>query len=200
MKKILLMAICLFFISMGTAFSVTLTLETDTPYVDVCDDFDVDLVISGLNQEFLSVGSFDVDIQFDTTQMSFIDYSLGTFLGDVNLFEALDFSLGEAIPGTIDLAEVSLLDPFTLDAYQLNGVLDEFTLATLTFHCDGVGVSEILIDDTDPWLFVGDSLATLPGFTVTVGDSLTITQTPEPTTLLLFGLGLISLGALRRKL
>ena len=200
MKKILLIVICLLMASVGTATvqatSVTLSLETSTSVVDPCTYFDIDLVVSGLgNYAPHSVGDFDIDILYDPTLMEFVDYSLGTYLGDVDLFEAVDLSWGEFSPGTIDLAEVSLLLPMELDWLQPS----EFILAGLTFHCLGPGVSDISIDDSDPLLTykVGNELGGM--FDVTVGEPLTITQTPEPCTILLIGTGLAGLGIFRRK-
>jgi len=196
MKKILLIIICLFLASVGTAAAVTLSLETSTPVVDPCTYFGVDLVVSGLgNYEPDSVGDFDIDILYDPTLMEFDSYSLGTYLGAVDWVEAEDWSWGEFSPGAIDLAEVSLLPALTLSGMQP----DEFILATVTFHCLGPGISQILIDNSDP-LFtykVGNEFGGM--FDVTVGGPLTITQTPEPCTILLIGTGLAGFGVFRRK-
>lgn len=196
MKKILLIIICLFLASVGTATAVTLSLETSTPVVDPCTYFGVDLVVSGLgNYEPSSVGDFDIDILYDPTLMEFVDYSLGTYLGDVGLDEALDWSWGEFSPGAIDLAEVSRLDALDLGLMQPS----KFILAELTFHCLGAGISDISIDGSDPYLTykVGDELGGM--FDVTLGGPLTITQTPEPCTILLIGTGLAGFGVFRRK-
>lgn len=199
MKKILLITICFFLTSIGAASaSVILSLETPSSVVEPCTYFNVDLVVSGVESElFPAVGDFDIDVLYDPTLMAFSDYTLGPWLGDLTALEALDFSFGDpGATGAIDLAEVSLLDPIDLELLQP----DTFILATLEFHCLGAGTSSIWIDDSEPLLTykVGDAL----GFQldVTIGDSLTITQTPEPSTMLLFAMGLIGFGALRRKL
>ena len=198
MKKILLIIICLFLASVGTATAVTLSLETSTPVVDPCTYFDVDLKVSGLGDFGTpSVGDFDIDILYDPTLMEFDSYSLGTYLGDVNIGEALDLSLGDPLDtGAIDLAEVSMLWPWELDGLQPT----EFILAELTFHCLGPGISDISIDGSDRKFTykVGNELGELFDV-VTLGGPLTITQTPEPATMLLLGTGLAGLGVFRRK-
>lgn len=195
MKKILLITICLFMASIGTATAATLSLETSTPVVAPSSYFDVNLVVSGLgNFQPLSVGDFDVDILYDSTLMEFVSYDLGVYLGDVNLGEALDFSpLVQPVTGVIDLAETSLLTIPELDAMQP----DEFILAELAFHCLGAGVSDISIDGSDPLLTLGDGFGNM--FNITLGGPLTITQTPEPATMLLLGTGLAGFGVFRRK-
>jgi len=202
MKKILLIVICLLLACIGTATaqppSVTVSLETPSLVVDPCENFDVDLVVSGLGHFVpLSVGDFDIDILYDPSLMEFVAYDLGSYLGDLDAvpLEALDFSWGDLGTGAIDLAEVSLLSSPELDSLQPS----EFTLAVVTFHCLGPGTSPISIDPSDP-LFtykVGDELG--GHFTVNLGDPLTITQTPEPCTILLIGTGLAGLGVFRKK-
>ncbi len=197
MKKILLIIICLFLASIGTATAATLTLETSTPVVAPCTYFNIDLVVSGLGDFApLSVGDFDIDILYDPTLMEFVSYDLGVFLGDVDSGEALDWSWGDPLDtGAIDLAEVSLLGALELDALQPS----EFILAELAFHCLGPGVSDISIDGSNPYLTykVGNEFGGM--FDVTLGGPLTITQTPEPATMLLLGTGLAGLGVFRRK-
>ena len=200
MKKILLIIICLFMASIGTATaqssSVTLSLETSSLIVDPCTYFDVDLVVSGLGDYAPhSVGDFDIDILYDPTLMEFDSYVLGSFLGDVDWFEADDWSLGDPSgTGAIDLAEVSYLWPMELNLMQPS----EFILAELTFHCLGAGVSDISIDGSDPYLTLGNELGNMFDV-ITLGEPLTISQTPEPATMLLLGTGLLGLAGFRRK-
>jgi hypothetical protein len=77
---------------------------------------------------------------FDPGALSFLGYDLGSFLGDLGLVEAVDYSWGDVGGGTVNLAEVSLLDaascvsciPPYLDDIQP----DTFVLATLDFLVD----------------------------------------------------------------
>jgi hypothetical protein len=147
----------------------------------------VEVVISGLG-DFTppSVGAFDLDVSFDPALLSPTDVTFGPFLGDPAFLEALtDFQF---FPGVVDLAEVSLLLTVELDALQP----ESFTLATLTFNPLGVGTSpliffQVIVDDP-----FGGKLDIVPG-------EGSVTITPEPSTLLLLGSGVMGLALWRRR-
>jgi hypothetical protein len=209
-KKVLILIACLIFASAGTAWSVQLDLYPTSITVDPCNLFNIELKVSGLGDyQAPSVGDFDIDILYNTSQMAFTGYTLGPYLGDVGLGEALDWSWGDpGGTGAVDLAEVSLLlgnvldDPFGLwgPPYLDDLQPDEFILATLEFHCLRPGKSLIYIDPSDPWLTykVGDAYGR--PFQVTIGPPVEVTQTPEPCTLVLIGTGLAGARFLRRRL
>ncbi len=190
-----------FLILYRPSFAEALLVGFDVPAIDVAqgDGFSIDLMVSGLNGTSLpSLGSFDVDILYDTSQMTFENYSLGTGLGEVNFFEAEDISLGN-LGGVINLAVVSWLFDFELELQPA-----EFSLATLSFRCLAPGISTIGIDADDPYLYFGDEWGfQLP---VDIGEGVLVTQSagaapvPEPSTMLLFGIGLAGfVGNHRRK-
>jgi hypothetical protein len=126
---------CVFVLSMAGVFnaplahSLVIGFQPDATFASTGDSIALNLVVSGLgNFAPDSLGAFDVSVGFDSAIFSFTSYSLGGYLGDLGLFEALDVSSGAGI-GTVNLAEVSLLSPSSLDALQPGG----FTLATLNF-------------------------------------------------------------------
>ena len=97
MKKLISMIcgiILLGFVSQASA--ITLSLLPAVQTVAPGDTVSLDLVIDGLG-DFApdSLGTFDIDIAFDSTALSFIGYSLGTFHGDELFGEAWDLSLGD---------------------------------------------------------------------------------------------------------
>jgi hypothetical protein len=111
------------------AHSALIGLQPGSTLASTGDSISLDLVISGLgNFGPDSLGAFDISIGFDPSALSFTDYVFGDFLGDFDLFEALDVSSG-ALGGTLNIAEVSLLSAIDLDALQPSG----FTLARLNF-------------------------------------------------------------------
>lgn len=195
MKKLLIPVICLILASMGAAHAVTLSLDPQSLVIPPSTTFDITLKVSDvpLGQ---GIGAFDVDIKYDPSQVEFKQYSLGTLLGDYSLStpEAIDASSGISAPGVIDLAELSLLDPATLVSLQSNA----FDLAVLTFHCLQPGKSLIEIDPSDPLLTVGDEFGN--PYAVTVGNPVQITQTPEPSSLILLGVGCVGFILARKKM
>jgi len=135
----------------------------------------VDVVVSGLGRP-PSVGAFDLEVVFDPVILSSTGVTFSSFLGDAVLLEALtDFRF---LPGSVELAEVSLLLSAELDALQPAN----FTLATLSFSALTSGsttltFSEITLDDAFGNLLIGQKAV------------------PEPPTSLLTGAGLTLLNA-----
>lgn len=211
MKNILFIAvICLSFLGLNnSALAVSLSLSPASTSAVTGDIVTLDLVISGLgNHAPASLGAFDVDITYDAAVLALNAYAYGNFLGDILLGEALEAGGGD-LGGIIDLAEISLLDadptsgpagfgPF-LDDIQP----DSFILATLEFSVVALAPSTNTIVTIDTNYVLGDGY----GNPLTV-DSLTdaviynrSTIVPEPTTFVLFGLGIIGLvkGKKRRR-
>lgn len=108
------------------------------------DTIQVDVVVSGLgNFSAPSIGAFDISIGFnealiDSTGVDFCVNSLCP-LGDPGLLQALtDVQLSF---GQVNLAEVSLLPPPTLDGLQPSS----FVLARLGFFANAAGASDFTL-------------------------------------------------------
>lgn len=191
------------------AAAVVLSLEPDAALVGVGDPLSVSLVVDGLTSGGPdSLGAFDVDLRYDPTALSFTGLTLGTGLGDVDLFEALDFSLGDLGGGRVNIAELSLLEADAVSCFLCFGpFLDDiqgsrFSLATLTFAVDSLapGATTSLIIDSVNALGDGFGLP-LPldaalGATVTGAEP--AAEVPAPGTLLLLAGGLAALARRRR--
>ena len=191
MKKALFLAVVLGFVVFFSisALAITIGFEPASQIVPVGELVSVDLVISGLGDySEPSLGSFDLNITYDTAILDFTGYTLGSYLGDISLWEAVDDSWGETTPGTINLAEVSLLSVSELDALQPSS----FPLATLTFDTLTIGTSSPDISITA----LGDAYGNPLSADVQSG---TIAPVPEPATFILIGFGLGGIGILRRK-
>ncbi|GAB5380300.1 MAG: hypothetical protein Alis3KO_09520 [Aliiglaciecola sp.] len=112
------------------------------------DSVTIDIVVSGLDAGGPdSLGAFDLDILYDAAALSVTDITVGSLLGDFGLGEAIDFSFGD-LGGVIDLAVVSLLFDFELDALQPS----DFTLASIDFSVD------VLPDGTSTEVSFGPSV------------------------------------------
>lgn len=121
------------------AHSALIELQPGSLNATTGDSISLDLVISGLgNFGPDSLGAFDVSVGFDPSIFAFTSYSLGGYLGDLGLLEALDASFGD-LGGSINLAEVSLLSAASLDALQPGA----FTLATLNFDVINLAVGAV---------------------------------------------------------
>jgi len=190
-KKALFLAVVLGFVVFFSlsVLAITIGFEPVSQEVVVGDPASVNLVISGLGDySEPSLGTFDLNVTYNTAILDFTGYTLGLYLGDISLWEAVDLSWGETTPGTINLAELSLLSVSELDSLQP----DSFTLATLTFNTLAVGTSSLDISITA----LGDAYGGSLSLDVQSGN---ISPVPEPATFILIGFGLGGIGILRRK-
>jgi hypothetical protein len=129
-KRYVLVLLTTLLMQTPLAHSAFIGFQPDSILASNGDSISFDLVISDLGVfSSDSLGAFDISIGFDESVLSFTSYSLGGFLGDINLFEAVDSSFGDNGSGEVNVAEVSLLDASVLDTFQPG----EFRLATLNF-------------------------------------------------------------------
>ena len=191
-KKLLQTVILVSIIGLASAPVVALSSSLIILNVDpmaqnlfIGDEVFVNLLISGL--EFEDLSTFDLNLSYDTSILSFNSYSLSGELGEI-VVDADDWSLGDLGAGTINLAELSYLDDLGFQS-------DAFSLATLSFTGMDVGISELSISDYTLGDAVGDQLgvlAAIPGF-------VQINPVPVPATALLLSSGLIGLVGIRRR-
>lgn len=150
-------------------------------------NINIDVVISGLAAGE-QLGAFDFVVNFDPAVLGLGSYQLGSQLGNVGAFEALDTSAGAIAGGQFNLGQVSLL-------WDLSAQPASFTLATLTFSALTAGTSSLHFSDVtlgDAW---GAPLAADLGSTL-----VNVSAVPEPgmPAMLFAGLGLLGLMARRR--
>lgn len=187
MKKAITNLVCLLsLLAAGPAqASIIIRITPSTQSVDVGTPVNVAVTISGLGDLTApSLSTFDLNINFDPTLLTF---SHATF-GDPVLGDQLDLlglgSLTSDTPGvgTVNLFELSFDSPSDLDTLQAGS----FTLATLTFNAPSCGTSNLEISINA----LGDSLGDPLAATIQSGS---ITCIPEPPSLLLVSIGILSM-------
>lgn len=187
-----------FALGSGSAAATLLSLQPSSQTAMPGNMVSLDLVIGGLDAGGPdSLGDFDINIGFDPGALSLVGFGLGPYLGDVGLGEAADFSLGDLGGGTVNVAEVSLLFPFELDALQP----DSFTLATFNFMVDVLppGSSTSVMIDTV--FALGDGFGLPLQLDGTAGAVIRNpgVDVPEPAVLGLVALGLAGIRLSRRR-
>ena len=166
-------------------WAIALSFDPSASEIYVGDSVDIDIVISDLTNDNLA--GFDLTINYDSSILAFDSHTLGTELGDIDLFEASDWTVGD------NLVEVSWI----WDPVFWSNQPDSFTLATISFTGISGGISDLFFSDVilsdDSWPAVAFSDVTLET------GSVDVAPVPEPTTMLLFGTGLAGLVGFRKK-
>jgi len=175
------------------ALPITLTLDPSSVVLTAGQTLTVDVIVDGLEDDGeIALESFDLDLSFDNTRLSFDSLSFGTSLGDPNN-GAETFLTGPGNPNVnsvVEMGEFSFLSEAALLALQSA----PFVLATIEFTAlenPGVALLEFIN-------LSGSSLGGLGG--AALGDdlatpsALNVTIVPEPAAavLLLSALGLLA--------
>lgn len=169
-------------IASSSAWAAVLFLEPADSTTTPGGSVSIDVMISGLGAGSPpSVGAFDLTLAYEPELLQLTGAGFGALLGDPDL-EAVTSIVPSA--GSINLAEISLLDPAVLDALQGSS----FSLATLTFQAIGPGTAHLAFADA----LVGDAFGSVVpidafrGATIAVG---TTSPIPEPNTRPLYLIG-----------
>ena len=169
------------------AWAISLSFSPSTSEIGIGDSIDIDLIISGMENDDL--GYFEFDVNYDDFILDFDSYTLGSGLGDIAAGDADDWSSGDLGNGTINLIEISYL-------WDLSFQTDSFTLATLSFTGLNEGISllsysNVVLSDDWGMALSADSVSDSVGVSAPV---------PEPATIFLLGTGLMGFIGFGRKL
>lgn len=174
------------------ASGAVIYMEPSSPNIPLGSALELRILASGVN-----LGGFDFVLGFNPALTSLVDVSPDLFLGDPLLFEAF-FNVSPGLD-TVQISEVSLLDPATLTALQGDPPGNVYRLATLTFQSNAPGIAEFtygpsIFTDPDAAMVTPD----LSPLSVTIVDD--SAAVPESATWrLVTGFGWILAGRLIRR-
>ena len=183
----LVLAFSFMFTSLANAeviLSIDPATQSDTPGSTVSMMIRIDGLGDGVPQ---SLSSFDIDVEFDTSVLSFAGYNLFDDLGDISNVEADDFSFGEYAAGVVNVSELSYLSTFDLWDFQPGG----FALAELLFT-----INPNATKTTTDVSFTYASLLDGEGFLLNNfgGVRNASVSVPAPATVLMMGIALVALS------
>lgn len=184
------------FLQTPLAQAALIGLQPSSLFATTGDSISLNLVVSGLgNFAPDSLGAFDISIGYDPGALSFTSYSLGNYLGNINLLEAIDGSLGN-VGNAVNVAEVSLLSATGLDTLQPGA----FTLATLNFNVTNLAAGALTQFSLLPGLVLGDGFGSALSATSSGPASVTGSAAiPVPGTLFLLMASLFGWLVLKRR-
>lgn len=177
------------------AHAALLSLQPGNTVAGNGDTVSLDLIVSGLGDFGPdSLGAFDVSVGYDSAVLAFAGYTLGIFLGSVDLFESIDAS-GGAAGGAVNVAQVSLLSDVSLNNLQPG----QFLLASLRFNVLDLGPGASTALSIQQGALLADAL----GGQLPVAESARATITsrtsiPTPATWAMILCGLAGLRMARR--
>jgi PEP-CTERM motif len=179
----------------GLAGAITLQIDPSNQDVTTGSTVNAELVVSGLGSAAApSLSTFDLDVTFDDSILSFLDFTFGDpILGDQLDLSSLG-SITAVSPGvgTVNLFELSFDTSTDLDTLQAGS----FTLGTLRFGALSTGVSAIGISVNALGDANGDPLtAEIVGGRVAVSAA----QVPEPASVLLLLAGVVGFAGFRAR-
>jgi hypothetical protein len=169
------------------AHAITLSLVPSTFNLLTGEELTVDLEIGGLTAGGPpSVSTFDIDVLFESTVLTFVDVTFGDQLDLLGLG-----SLRSVAPddGVINLFELSLDAPAILNQLQAG----DFVLATLHFAAVGAGQSPLTMHVNA----LGDAAGASLTAQIVATALVNVSKIPEPSTLLLLASGLALLSSAR---
>jgi hypothetical protein len=186
---------------LGSAQALMIQIVPSSPTITVGATFNLDLVISGLgNQASPSLSTFDIDVMFDSAILAIetTDSDGDSVIDSVTLDPSgqldlsglgVNFVFADLVsPGTLNLSELSFNSPADLDSLQAG----QFTLASMTFQANTVGVSTVSLAVNSLGDALGDSLEPalqpLPTAVITVQNETTTIPEPSSGLLILAGL------------
>ena len=190
LKRYLYILLVTSFIQAPLAHAALIELQPSPLYATTGDAISLNLLVSGLGTD--SLGAFDISVGFDSSALSFTSYSLGSYLGNIGSFEAIDASAG-VVGGTVNVAEVSLLSAPGLDALQSGG----FTLATLNFNVTNLAAGSWTQLSVLSGPVLGDALGA--PIAVTGLGSASVVTVPVPGTLALLTASMFGWLILKRR-
>ncbi len=185
--KICGLAASLQFSGMQAIEAATLYIDPGTQSVVSGSSVSVNINVGELGGT--QVGTYDFILSYDPSLLTFASLGFGSNLG-YDLDSLFGFSNDS---GALNVWEVSLLDP-------LSGQPDSFTLFSVTFNTKssgtaGLSLSGNILNYVEPDNYLGDaagdpiSLASIDGATIDIQPRQD-GNVPEPSSLLLMGLGL----------
>ena len=178
-----------------TAQAISLGFDPASPVGPVGSSVDVNLTISGLG-DFSpdSLSTFDIDVLYDPAMLALAGAAIGDPLSiSGDQLDPLGIGTINSVsstPGTANLFDLSFDPAIALDTLQPGS----FTLATLTFRVSKVSTSPLAFGK----MILGDSVGGLFAQPVSA-VSANVTAVPEPSTITLFLMGSLVLGAAWRR-